>query len=98
MRAYDIEHFFILNHVGERMDIGLETMVSRLWQEIKLQRPDVVVVHIGMAYHLERKQYLDAVNQLVKAFPSVLFIADKYIPMKTNSRVRGWATTLKWIT
>jgi hypothetical protein len=35
---------------------------------------------MGMAYSMERKQYIEVINSLIRTNPSVRFVADKYVP------------------
>lgn len=80
LRAYDIGHAFLLDHAGHGLDMNPEEVLVTLRDHIDKFIPDIILVHIGITYHLERKRYLDLVNGLIRVYPSVLFVADKYIP------------------
>jgi hypothetical protein len=79
LQGFTIEHFYITDHVDPSSDVNLASWPTRLGMTIDRFRADIVLVHIGMAYYGAPARYINIINELVRMYPSVRFVADKYL-------------------
>jgi hypothetical protein len=77
LSAYQLDHYYIMEDLAWGVDYYLDTMADELGKKIEDFHPDIVVVHIGTVYHSAPRRYLRAINELVRAYPSTRFAADK---------------------
>jgi len=72
LRRYVTDYFFI----WEDSSHSLTKLEERLAEKIEDFRPDIVVVHGGIAYYDNRDEYVGRMNSIIRAYPEVTFVAD----------------------
>jgi hypothetical protein len=74
LREHTIGHFFIWPE-GRGNSAKLQ---ARLSKKIRDFKPDVVIVHFGMAFLRDRDAFLQGFNSVIAKYPNVTFVGDSF--------------------
>src|SRR5215216_1413471 len=75
LKDYVLGHFF----VWTRMSVKFKKLERRLTRKINEFHPDIVIVHGGMAFQTDKKQYVGIMNGVIRRHPSVVFVAQGFL-------------------
>jgi hypothetical protein len=73
LSEYEFFHFFIREESGNDVD----KMARALESKIETLKPDLVWVHLGLAYFAMGEPYAQVIDELQRKFNGVLFVADR---------------------
>jgi hypothetical protein len=73
LSEYEFFHFFIREESGNDVD----KMARVLEGTIETLNPDLVLVHLSLAYFVIGEPYLQVIDDLQRKFTGVLFVADR---------------------